>query len=48
MSLDTPPAELDQDSIDTKFAAQFEAAENLRAYAWTVRPRGRAAGDDDR
>jgi hypothetical protein len=44
MSLDTPPAELDQDAVVSKFAAQFEAAENLRAYAWSARPRDRATG----
>jgi hypothetical protein len=44
VELDTPPAELDQDAVVKKFAAQFDAVENLRAYAWTVRPRDRAAG----
>lgn len=44
MSLDTPPAELDQDAVVAKFTAQFEAVENLRAVAWTARPRDRASG----
>jgi hypothetical protein len=44
MGLDTaPPPELDQDALAKKFAAQFEAAENLRVYAWTNRPRDRVA-----
>jgi hypothetical protein len=43
-ALDTPPAELDQDAVVKKFAAQFEAAENLRAFAWTARPKDRASG----
>ena len=43
MKLDIPPAELDHNGVVKKFAAQFEAAENLRAYAWTARPRDRAA-----
>jgi hypothetical protein len=42
MALDAPPPELDQDALAKKFAAQFEAAENVRAYAWTNRPRDRA------
>ena len=42
--MDTPPAELDQDAVVKKFAAQFEAATNLQAYAWTSRPKGRATG----
>jgi hypothetical protein len=42
MNLDVPPPELDRDKVAKKFAPQFEAAENLRAYAWTQRPRDRA------
>jgi len=42
--IDTPPPELDQSAVAKKFAQQFEAAENLRAYAWTHRPRDRAGG----
>jgi hypothetical protein len=41
--MDTPPAELDPDAIAKKFAPQFEATENLRAYAWTNRPRDGAS-----
>lgn len=41
-TLDIPPAELNQDTVAAKFAAQFEAAQNLRAFAWTARPRDRA------
>ena len=41
--METPPAELDQDAIAEKFAPQFEAVENLRAYAWANRPRDRAS-----
>jgi hypothetical protein len=43
MTLDTPPPELDAAMVAKKFAPQFEAAENLRAYAWTHRPRDRAS-----
>ncbi len=42
--IDTPPPELDQSAVAKKFAPQFEAPENLRAYAWTHRPRDRAGG----
>lgn len=42
--MDTPPAELDQAAVVDKFSAQFEAVTNLRAYAWTSRPKGRASG----
>jgi hypothetical protein len=41
--METPPAELDQDAIAEKFAPQFEATENIRAYAWTNRPQDRAS-----
>ena len=39
--METPPPELDQTALAKTFASQFEAAENLRAYAWTNRPKGR-------
>jgi hypothetical protein len=44
--MDAPPPDADHDVLVKTFAPQFEAAENLRAYAWASRPRGRAGGGE--
>jgi hypothetical protein len=42
VNVDVPPPELDRDAIAKKFGPQFEAAEGVRAYAWSNRPRDNA------